>query len=159
MKELATLELYRKREISLEEISRVEPRVILVPMFLLEFFYLGGFMVDIRRKVEAIVLLENQIGSLLQKREHVIKSGQNVEMGDHVLTNEEYILFLTKEIIFSEEERCQFIDDILMNESIDKLYHVYEDVAKEPKDEFKMERLLTIFDLIDRKEASIERGR
>ena len=40
MKELATLELYRKKKISLEEINRVEPRVILVPMFLLEFLFL-----------------------------------------------------------------------------------------------------------------------
>ena len=116
-------------------------------------------MGDVRRKVEAIVLLENQIGSLLQKREYAIKSEQIVEVNGRVLINQEYIRFLTKEIIFSEEERCQVIDDILMNESIDELYHIYEDVAKEPKDEFKMERLLTIFDLIERKEASIERGR
>lgn len=116
-------------------------------------------MGDVRRKIEAIVLLENQIGSLLQKREYAVKSGQIVEMGDHVLTNGEYIRFLTKEIIRYEEERCQVIDDVLMNEARDELYRIYEDVAKEPKDESKMEKLLTIFDLIERKEENIERGR
>lgn len=157
--ELATPELYRKREISLEEISRVEPRVILVPMFLLEFFYLGGFMGDVRKKIEAIVLLENQIGSLLQKREYAIRSGQIVEVDDRVLTNKEYVRLLTKDIIRYEEERLQIVDDIFVNASLDELYCIYEDVAKEPKDDDKMERLLTIFDLIERKEASRERGR
>ena len=46
-----------------------------------------------------------------------------------------------------------------MNEARDELYRIYEDVAKEPKDESKMEKLLTIFDLIERKEENIERGR
>ena len=116
-------------------------------------------MGDVRKKIEAIVLLENQIGSLLQKREYAIRSGQIVEVDEHVLTNGEYIRFLTKEIIRYEEERGQVIDDVLMNGARDELYRIYEDIAKEPKDEFKMERLLTIFDLIERKEAKKERRR
>ena len=116
-------------------------------------------MGDVRRKIEAIVLLENQIGSLLQKREYALKSGQIVEVDGQVFINQEYIRFLTKDIVHYEEEKSQIIDDVLMNESIDELYLFYEDIAKEPKDESKMEKLLTIFDLIERKEENIERGR
>ena len=116
-------------------------------------------MGDVRGKIEAIVLLENQIGSLLQKREYAIKSGQVVEVNGRVLTNGEYIRYLTKEMIRYEEEKCQVIEDVLINRPVDELYRIYEDVAKEPKDESKMEKLLTIFDLIERKEENIERGR
>ena len=114
-------------------------------------------MGDVRGKIEAIVLLENQVGSLLQKREYAIKSGQVVEVNGRVLTNGEYIRYLTKEMVRYEEEKCQVIEDVLINGPVDELYRIYEDIAKEPKDEFKMERLLTIFDLIERKEANKER--
>lgn len=116
-------------------------------------------MGDVRSKIEAIILLENQMSLLLQKREYAIKSGQIIEVDGCVFTNQEYIHFLTKEIIHYEEERCQIIDDIMMNDNLDELYNVYEDIAYEPKDEYKMDKLLTIFDLIEKKEASIERGR
>lgn len=131
---------------------------LLVPMFLLEFFYFGGFMGDVRKKIEEIVLLENQIGLLIQKREYALKTGQIVEVEGRVLSTREYVRELTKEIIQYEEERCNIVD-VVLNSSIEEVYAAYECIANEPKDEYKMERLLTVFDLIERMEENRERGR
>ena len=116
-------------------------------------------MENLKARVEEIILLEEQIGFLVFQREIVVKIGEDVKLDGNVLTSMEYARFLTKEIIQYEEKRNSVIDDILLNYTIDDLYQVYEIVAKEPKDEHKMERLLTLFDLIEQKEERLERGR
>ncbi len=110
-------------------------------------------MENIRRKIEEIILLENHKGFLALKRENDIKRADNKH------SSLKYVEYLTKKIANFEEIRFQIINDILMNYSIEELYQIYEVIAKEPKDEHKMERLLTIFDLIEQKERSIERGK
>ena len=115
-------------------------------------------MVDVRKKIEEIVLLENQIGLLIQKREYALKTGQIVEVEGRILSTREYVRKLTKEIIQYEEERCNIVD-VILNSSIDDVYAAYECIANEEKDEYKMERLLTVFDLIERMEENRERGR
>ena len=136
MKEVAILELYKRKVISLEEISRVEPRVMLVPMFLLEFFLLGGFMERILSDLEKIVLLERKIGMMLDK------SGSYLD-----------------EVLECERKRASIALNIMHYATLDELYAVYIALAKEPKDELKMEKILAIIDLIDNQMMSIERGR
>ena len=109
---------------------------MLVPMFLLEFFHLGGFMGRVLNDLERIVLLERKIGLMLNK------GGPYLE-----------------EVSSCEEMRAQVVDRVLQESSLDDLYAVYKEIALEPKDDLKMEKILAIIDLIDQKTMSIERGR
>lgn len=86
--------------------------------------------------LERIVLLERKIGLMLNKE------GSYFE-----------------EISSYEEMRAQVVDRVLRSSSLDDLYAVYEKIAKAPKDDLKIEKILAIIDLIDQKMVSIERGR
>lgn len=116
-------------------------------------------MEDLGEKLEEIILLENQIGSFFQVREQLFKSGIPVEVDGKLLSSKEYACFLTKEMVQLEEKRKQIIDDLLIHYSLEDLEHLYEKIIRETKVERNVERLLTIFDLMEQLEIRKEGDR
>ena len=160
MKELETLELYEKKMISLEEINRVEPRVIARPyVCLLEFFSFGGFMENYLSILEKIRLLDNRIGKIYMQLDRFLYVPKLTSMEGKIITSEEYYYYLKRQEAELKEKRNVLFFSLLSFVSLDELYAIYEYVAKEPADGGKIERLMFIFDLIDQKNIQEQRER
>ena len=90
-------------------------------------------------KIERLVLLENEIGLLLKKID-CVRLAKDVS----------YLNYLEREIAVKEE---------ILEEKREELYAAYEKLATILQVDDKLDKILVIFDLIDRKEMSIESGR
>ena len=110
---------------------------------------------NVKKEIEKIVFLENKIGFILQQREFALKDNQSMQIDGKTVTARDYISQFTRKMVNYEEERNNIIDSILLNVTLEELYNT----AKEFQYNYKMEELLIIFELIERKERDRERGR
>lgn len=109
---------------------------------------------EILDKITNIVLLEEKIGKILEQISYL--ELVEVVLVDGVVTKpSDYIKVLNKKIDELESKRKEFIDELLQLD-IEYFYQAYEEIAHAPMDKFKMMKLLTIFDLIERKNTEME---
>ncbi|CDF11100.1 unknown [Mycoplasma sp. CAG:776] len=99
-------------------------------------------------KIERLVLLENEIGLLLKKID-CVRLAKDVS----------YLNYLEREIAVKEEILEEKREELISSFTLEELYAAYEKLATILQVDDKLDKILVIFDLIDRKEMSIESGR
>ena len=109
---------------------------------------------EILDKITNIVLLEEKVGKILEQISYL--EIVEIVVVDGVVTKpSDYIKVLNKKIDELESKRKEIIDELLQLD-IEYFYQAYEEIAHAPMDKFKMMKLLTIFDLIERKNTEME---
>lgn len=106
-------------------------------------------MSGLDEKVERLILLENEIGLLLQK----------IDYANQIGSIEEFGRLLEKDALDKELIVELLREDIIHSFSFDELYVYYVGQIRKLKENDVRDKIFTVFDLIERKRLSIERGR
>ena len=104
--------------------------------------------------ITKIVLLEEKIGKILEQISY-LELVEFVIVNGVVTKTSDYIQVLNKKVEVLSEEKVRIIEE-LMKLDIELFYQAYQSVAYAPKDKLKMMKILTIFDLIERKNTEME---
>ena len=104
--------------------------------------------------ITKIVLLEEKIGKILEQISY-LELVEFVIVNGVVTKTSDYIQVLNKKVEVLSEEKVKIIEE-LMKLDIELFYQTYQSVAYAPKDKLKMTKILTIFDLIERKNTEME---
>ncbi len=115
-------------------------------------------MEDLVKEIKQIALLENEIGLLVRKIDF-IEMEKQVRDDYCLFSIDQYLSYLKQKIEVQEDMLEALREEVLSIYSLTQLYIAYEQLSLQEYVNDKLDIIFVIFDLIDRKEMSIERGR